>query len=103
MLLAIDAGNTNIVFAVHGGKTVRAQFRAVTKDNRTADEYYVWLAQLLQLEGVAPDDISAAIISSVVPPALFWRHQGPYMIGSTERFTRHVQHFGLLITMHSPN
>lgn len=71
MLLAIDAGNTNIVFAVHDGKTVRAQFRAVTKDNRTADEYFVWLMQLMQLEGVVPKDITAAIISSVVPPALF--------------------------------
>lgn len=71
MLLAIDAGNTNIVFAVHDGKEVRAQFRAVTKDNRTADEYYVWLAQLMQLEGIEPKEISAAIISSVVPPALF--------------------------------
>ena len=71
MLLAIDAGNTNIVFAVHDGKSVRAQFRAVTKDNRTADEYYVWLAQLMHLEGIEPQDITAAIISSVVPPALF--------------------------------
>lgn len=71
MLLAIDAGNTNIVFAVHDGKDVRAQFRAVTKDNRTADEYYVWLAQLLQLEGIQAHDITGAIISSVVPPALF--------------------------------
>jgi type III pantothenate kinase len=71
MLLAIDAGNTNIVFAVHDGKEVRAQFRAVTKDNRTADEYYVWLMQLMQLEGIQTQDISAAIISSVVPPALF--------------------------------
>lgn len=71
MLLAIDAGNTNIVFAVHDGKQVRAQFRAVTKDNRTADEYYVWLAQLLQLEGIGAQDITGAIISSVVPPALF--------------------------------
>jgi len=71
MLLAIDAGNTNIVFAVHDGKQVRAQFRAVTKDNRTADEYYVWLAQLLQLEGIQAQDITGAIISSVVPPSLF--------------------------------
>ena len=38
MLLAIDAGNTNIVFAVHDGKEVRAEWRAVTKTTRTADE-----------------------------------------------------------------
>lgn len=71
MLLAIDAGNTNIVFAVHDGKTIRAQFRASTKDSRTADEYYVWLAQLMQFEGLNPQDIQAAIIACVVPQALF--------------------------------
>lgn len=71
MLLAIDAGNTNIVFAVHDGKSIRAQFRASTKDSRTADEYYVWLTQLMQLEGIKPEDIEAAIIASVVPQADF--------------------------------
>jgi type III pantothenate kinase len=71
MLLAIDAGNTNIVFAVHDGKEIRAQFRASTKDSRTADEYYVWLSQLMQLEGIDPKQIEAAIIACVVPQALF--------------------------------
>ena len=71
MLLAIDAGNTNIVFAVHDGTTIRAQFRASTKDSRTADEYYVWLTQLMQLEGIVPRNIEAAIIACVVPQALF--------------------------------
>ncbi len=45
MLLAIDAGNTNIVFAVYDGAQVRAQWRAVTQVSRTADEYAVWLSQ----------------------------------------------------------
>lgn len=71
MLLAIDAGNTNVVFAVHDGKTIRAQYRAATKDTRTADEYYVWLTQLLQLEGIKASEIDAAIIATVVPQALF--------------------------------
>jgi type III pantothenate kinase len=71
MLLAIDAGNTNIVFAVHDGKTIRAQYRAATKDSRTADEYYVWLTQLLQLEDIKASEIGAAIIATVVPQALF--------------------------------
>ena len=44
MLLAIDAGNTNIVFAVYDGDQVKAQFRASTKDTRTADEYYDFFA-----------------------------------------------------------
>jgi type III pantothenate kinase len=48
MLLVIDAGNTNIVFAVHDGKDVRAEWRAVTETTRTADEYAVLLSPLLR-------------------------------------------------------
>ena len=71
MLLAIDAGNTNIVFAVYDGDTVRAQWRAVTQVSRTADEYAVWLSQLLALEGLSFADLDAAIIATVVPAVLF--------------------------------
>jgi type III pantothenate kinase len=71
MLLVIDAGNTNIVFAVHDGHTVRAEWRAVTENSRTADEYAVMLLPLLQLQGISFDDVSSAIIATVVPTALF--------------------------------
>ena len=71
MLLAIDAGNTNIVFAVHDGKDVRAEWRAVTETTRTADEYAVLLSPLLALNGLTFDDIDSAIIATVVPAALF--------------------------------
>lgn len=71
MLLAIDAGNTNIVFAVHDGKDVRAEWRAVTETTRTADEYAVLLHPLIALEGLSFADIDAAIIATVVPAALF--------------------------------
>ena len=71
MLLAIDAGNTNIVFAVYDGKDVRAEWRAVTKTTRTADEYAVLLAPLLSLNGLDFADFDAAIIATVVPAALF--------------------------------
>lgn len=71
MLLAIDAGNTNIVFAVHDGKELRAEWRAVTETTRTADEYAVLLSPLLALQGLGFDDIDSAIIATVVPAALF--------------------------------
>src|ERR1700760_256174 len=71
MLLAIDAGNTNIVFAVYDGATLRAQWRAVTQVARTSDEYAVWLSQLLTLEGLSFADLNAAIIATVVPAVLF--------------------------------
>jgi type III pantothenate kinase len=71
MLLAIDAGNTNIVFAACEGATVRGQWRAVTSTPRTADEYAVMLGPLLGLEGLSFSDLDAAIIATVVPAALF--------------------------------
>ena len=71
MLLAIDAGNTNIVFAVCEGETVRGQWRAMTQTQRTADEYAVMLGPLLTLEGLSFADMNAAIIATVVPAALF--------------------------------
>ena len=60
MLLAIDAGNTNIVFAVCDGETIRAEWRAATKTSRTADEYAVWLSGLLELQGMTFADLDEA-------------------------------------------
>ncbi|MDX2103071.1 MAG: type III pantothenate kinase [Alphaproteobacteria bacterium] len=71
MLLAIDAGNTNTVFAIYDGERLRGSWRAATEIKRTADEYAVWLTQLMQLEELQRQDITAAILSSVVPEAVF--------------------------------
>ncbi len=71
MLLAIDAGNTNTVFAVYEGEEQRGLWRAATDSHRTADEHAVWLIQLMGLKGLKPSDIDAAIISTVVPAAMF--------------------------------
>jgi len=71
MLLAIDSGNTNIVFAVYDGDRLRGEWRASTDSERTADELGVWLTQLLTIEGLNRLDITAAIIASVVPAMVF--------------------------------
>src|ERR1700748_1429487 len=71
MLLAIDAGNTNIVFAACDGARVVGQWRAVTSTPRTADEYAGMLGPLLALDGLSFADLDAAIIATVVPAALF--------------------------------
>lgn len=71
MLLAIDAGNTNIVFAACEGDAIRGQWRVVTETARTADEYAVMLDGLLALAGLKFSDLNAAIIATVVPDALF--------------------------------
>lgn len=71
MLLAIDSGNTNIVFAVYDGETVRGEWRSSTDPERTADEFGVWLMQLVAVENIQRSDINAAIIASVVPALVF--------------------------------
>lgn len=70
MLLAADIGNTNVVFALFDGRTIKARWRIATDPRRTGDEYAVWLLQLLQIEGFAREDIDAIIIGSVVPRAI---------------------------------
>jgi type III pantothenate kinase len=69
MLLAIDAGNTNLVFALVEKREILARWRIATEARRTADQYAVWLHQLLELEGYSKADVSAAIIGTVVPRA----------------------------------
>lgn len=89
MLLAIEQGNTNTLFAVHDGNEWIAQWRAATHSNRTADEYAVWLSQLLAMGGLAMGAFSGCIISSVVPQSIFnlrnlarrYLHVEPLVIG----------------------
>ena len=69
MLLAIDAGNTNVVFALVDGREIKTRWRIATDPRRTGDEYAVWLYQLLEIEGYSKSDVTAAIIGSVVPRA----------------------------------
>jgi type III pantothenate kinase len=71
MLLVIDAGNTNIVFAVHDGEEWRGTWRLATSSQRTSDEYGVWLEALLLRAGVTPIQIQRAVIGTVVPAALY--------------------------------
>ena len=75
MLLAVDAGNTNTVFAVFeggsdGGEAPLGQWRAMTDARRTSDEYAVWLGQLLAQAGLSLADVDDAIVSSVVPQGI---------------------------------
>jgi type III pantothenate kinase len=71
MFLAIDCGNTNTLFAVHDGEGWRAEWRTATHSTRTADEHAVWLAQIMSMHGLAFSDVTACVISTVVPQALF--------------------------------
>jgi type III pantothenate kinase len=92
MLLAIDAGNTNIKFALFDGLDVRAHWRISTNASRTGDEYGAWLLPLLGIEEIAQDAVSDVIISSVVPRAL------PHLQRMSRRFFGHEA----LVAGHAP-
>lgn len=89
MLLAIDVGNTNTVFALHDGAKFVAEWRCNTESVRTADQYFVWLRQLMQHDGLDPAAVGEVVISNVAPATLFnlrvlcdrYFHTRPLVVG----------------------
>ncbi len=71
MILVIDIGNTNTAFALHNGQEWTAHWRSATDATRTADDYAVWLGALMAGLDRKLSDISACVVSSVVPQAKF--------------------------------
>jgi type III pantothenate kinase len=67
MLLAIDVGNTNIVYGLFDGEKLLQQYRVESSRTRTSDEYMVVLRQLLAVSGVSEGAVDAVIVASVVP------------------------------------
>jgi type III pantothenate kinase len=74
MLLTVNANNTNTKFALVDDRRIVDEWRTQTVAARTADEYIVWLAHLMQLRGFAVGDVSDVVIASVVPQANFNLH-----------------------------
>ncbi|WP_299814191.1 type III pantothenate kinase [uncultured Jannaschia sp.] len=70
MLLTVDCGNTNTVFAIWDGARFLASWRCATQHQRTADEYYTWLRTLMALNGIEMS-ITDVIVSSTVPRVVF--------------------------------
>lgn len=92
MLLAIDAGNTNTVFALIENNKIVEQWRVSTDDQRTVEEYMVWISQLMMLHGRKASDVTGTIIASVVPQVVwpltklctaFFKSQ-PMIVGSPD-------------------
>ncbi len=71
MLLTIDAGNTNTVFALIDGDDIAEQWRISTADQRTVEEYMVWISNLMSLHDRDISIITGAIIASVVPQVVW--------------------------------
>ena len=70
MILLFDVGNTNIVLGVYNERTLTRHWRVSTEKSRTVDEYAVGVKNLFDLGGLSFKDITAVVISSVVPPVM---------------------------------
>lgn len=67
MLLVIDVGNSNIVLGIYRGEELVKDWRISTDKSKTPDEYGILIHDLFRLSGIAFPDVTAIIISSVVP------------------------------------
>ncbi|MGH7259479.1 MAG: type III pantothenate kinase, partial [Nitrospiraceae bacterium] len=67
MLLAIDIGNTNVVWGVYEGQTLKGHWRLATDTSKTVDEYGILFTSILEQAGISAGRITDAILSSVVP------------------------------------
>lgn len=67
MLLVMDVGNSNTVLGLYEGEELHNHWRIMTANYRTADELHIFLAMLLQQQGIAPGNITGCCVSSVVP------------------------------------
>ncbi|MGB3456386.1 MAG: type III pantothenate kinase [Litorimonas sp.] len=105
MLLVIDSGNTNTLFAIHDGERWAGQWRIATDPARTADEFAVWFYQLMNMAGLDFGKISDCVISTVVPQSLFnlrnlaRRHMDvePMIVGEPET------DLGIQVRLDNPN
>ena len=70
MLLVIDVGNTHITLGVFDKKELVGTFRLTTRQNRTSDEYGIFMCDVLKYQGINKDEIEDVIISSVVPDVM---------------------------------
>lgn len=90
MLLAIDIGNTNIVWGVYDKQTLKGHWRIATDSSKTSDEYGLLFQGLLHTAGVKSGTITGAILSSVVPSLTtaveqmveMYFHQLPLMVSA---------------------
>lgn len=68
MLLAIDAGNSNITLGLFSDEELVVQWRLETEHGKSGDAYAAELKQLFSAAGIELKEVSGVVIASVVPP-----------------------------------
>ena len=104
MLLAIDAGNTNISLGVFRGAELIAHWRLTTERRRTFDEYGASVRSLFKISGIDHRALEAVAVASVIPPLnhSFQRMSEVYF-NLTPLFVDHTTDTGMPILYDPPS
>jgi type III pantothenate kinase len=103
MLLAIDLSNTGIKLGLFEGRAMRAKWRVATVRDKTADEYAMLLASLCQSKGITLGDITAVIVSSVVPPlTAVMQEMAAQYLGLAAIVVNHESPLGVRLLVENP-
>ena len=103
LLLAVDVGNTNTVFAIYRDREPLGQWRISTVRDRTGDEYAAALSQLMALDKIDHHEVGDVVISSVVPQALFaLKQMCAHIFDCTPKIVRENLGVGMPITIDNP-
>lgn len=87
MLLCLDVGNTHIVGGLFEGKKLALRFRYATHQIGTADQFGIFLRNILETNGIDYRKIAVTALCSVVPGANFTiRHAFANYFGHAEFF-----------------
>jgi len=104
MLLAIDAGNSNITLGVFAGETLLAQWRLISNVDRTSDEYGSDVRQLFEGSQIDPRNLKAIVIASVVPGLnLTLARMAEVHFKLAPMFVDHTKRTGLRIVYDQPS
>lgn len=104
MLLAIDAGNSNVTLAVFNGEELLAYWRLTTNVARTSDEYGSDIRHLFQLAEIDFKTLEAIVIVSVVPSLnLTFTKVAEVYFKLTPLFVDHTTRTGLKINYDQPS
>ena len=103
MLLAIDAGNTNITLGLFRGEELIAQWRLNTERERSGDQYEAEVRSIFERAGIDRKEVKGIAIASVVPPLDGALRQIAASFSVTPLFVDHTTDTGLKLLYQPPS
>lgn len=103
MLLAIDAGNTNITLGLFHGQELIAQWRLLTERDRSSDEYEADVRSVFDHSGMDPRAVDGIAIASVVPQLDHALRHIAASFSVEPLFVDHTTDTGLKLLYHPPS